>query len=79
MVTHEKDDSISKADQHKGLTTTEVEFRLKKYGANELPVPEKHLFTEFLKKFWEPSSWMLELILIISIFLEKFDDLFLHL
>ena len=77
MVTHEKDDSISKADQHKGLTTTEVEFRLKKYGANELPVPEKHLFTEFLKKFWEPSSWMLELILIISIFLEKFDDLFL--
>ena len=57
-----------------GVTTLEARLRLEQYGANELPDRKPQSLLIFLKKFWGPSSWMLELILVISLFLQKYDD-----
>ena len=62
-------------DLSRGLSLAEVICRSKQYGFNELASRVDHPLAQFLKKFWGPSSWMLELILFISLLLEKYDDL----
>jgi H+-transporting ATPase len=58
-----------------GLTTNEVEARLKEHGFNEVPMQKRHPIRMFLGKFWGLSAWMLELIMALSAGLGKYSDL----
>jgi len=58
-----------------GLTPAEVEARRGQNGFNEVTEKKKHPVFIFLSKFWGLSSWMLELIMVISIVTGKFTDL----
>jgi H+-transporting ATPase len=57
-----------------GLTRTDVYDRRKEHGYNEVVEQKGHPFLRFLGKFWGISAWMLELIMILSIFLKKYTD-----
>ncbi len=61
----------------KGLTQSEAAARLKQYGANEIPEKKINPWRQFVKKFWGLSPWMLELIIILSLILHKFSDVYI--
>jgi len=58
----------------KGLSRAEVEARRKTHGYNEVAVQQEHPLRQFLAKFWGISAWMLELIMVVSLFLGKYSD-----
>src|SRR6202142_3655978 len=58
-----------------GLTHVDVDTRRKENGYNEVAVQKGHPVTDFLRKFWGISAWMLELIMILSAVLGKYTDL----
>jgi H+-transporting ATPase len=58
-----------------GLTHAEVETRRKEHGFNEVAQEKAHPVRMFLGKFWGLSAWMLELIMVLSVVLQKFSDL----
>ena len=58
-----------------GLLKTDVDIQRKKYGFNEVIEKKGHPILKFLGKFWGISAWMLELIMILSVFLKKYSDL----
>ena len=62
-------------DADAGLTRAEVDTRRNQHGYNEVAVQKGHPFRQFLAKFWGLSAWMLELIMVLSLFLEKYSDL----
>lgn len=68
--------STLSTDPEYGLTPEEAALRLSQYGHNTLPAEKTNLLLQFLKKFWGPSAWMLELILAVSIFLKKPDEFY---
>ena len=57
-----------------GLTHAEVVARRKEYGYNEVVEKKGHPALTFLRKFWGISAWMLELIIVLSIVLQKYSD-----
>ena len=57
-----------------GLTHAEVDARRKEYGYNEVAEKKGHPALTFLRKFWGISAWMLELIIVLSIVLQKYSD-----
>ncbi len=61
----------------KGLTSVEVEKRLKQYGFNEVPEQKSNLIVQFAKKFWGLTAWMLEIIIILSWFLQRYADVYI--
>jgi plasma-membrane proton-efflux P-type ATPase len=64
-----------RANAERGLEEGEVQARLGRIGANEIPErPPRHL-RDFLGKFWGLSAWMLELIMVLSWLLHKYTDL----
>lgn len=58
----------------KGLSRTEVDARRTTHGYNEVAVQKEHPLRQFLAKFWGVSAWMLELIMVLSVFLGKYSD-----
>ncbi len=62
-------------DPQIGLALAEVEARQKEYGYNEVAEQKEHPIRKFLGKFWGVSAWMLELIIVLSAFLQKYSDL----
>jgi H+-transporting ATPase len=58
----------------KGLTIIEVQEKLKQYGFNEVPDKKPNLIFQLAKKFWGLSAWMLEIIIILSLFLQRYSD-----
>jgi magnesium-transporting ATPase (P-type) len=58
-----------------GLSSVEANRRMQQFGPNEVQVKKNHPFIRLLKKFTTPSSLMLELIIVVSIFLHKYADL----
>lgn len=58
-----------------GLTHAEVDARRQKHGYNEVAERKEHAVSQFLRKFWGISAWMLELIMILSAALKKYSDL----
>lgn len=58
----------------RGLTETEVAKRHALYGANAVEEQQASLILLVLKKFWGPSAWMLETILVLSLILGKRGD-----
>ncbi len=45
----------------RGLTTEEVQKRLREYGYNEVPEKRVSSTVRFIKKFWGITPWMLEI------------------
>ena len=62
-------------DAATGLTHAEVDSRRQAHGYNEVAEQKAHPVRQFLAKFWGVSAWMLELIMVLSAFLEKYADL----
>lgn len=58
----------------RGLTSDQVTALRARYGWNEVEEEKRVALIEFLKKFWGPSAWMIELIAAVSIFLGKRAD-----
>jgi H+-transporting ATPase len=48
------------ADDQKGLSSAEVQERLKKYGPNALIEKQKNALAAVLEYFWGPMPWMIE-------------------
>ncbi len=63
-------------DQTSGLTSSEVQKRLEKFGHNEIKEVRESIATRLSKKFWNPTSWMLEFIIMLSWVLGKYFDLY---
>jgi H+-transporting ATPase len=57
-----------------GLAQAEATARLKQYGYNEVPERKANPFIQFAKKFWGLTSWMIELIIVLSWILHKYPD-----
>jgi H+-transporting ATPase len=60
-----------------GLPSVEVEKRLKQYGFNEVPEKKTSPIITFAKKFWGLTAWMLEIIIVLSWFLQRYADLYI--
>ena len=58
-----------------GLSQTQVDERIKQHGYNEVIEKKESPILRFLLKFWGLSAWMLELIVILSAILGKYQDL----
>ncbi|MGA7811085.1 HAD-IC family P-type ATPase, partial [Bradyrhizobium sp.] len=54
-----------------GLTSSEAQRRLERYGANEIPERRPNPILALLQKFWEPVPWMLEATIVLQIVLDK--------
>jgi H+-transporting ATPase len=68
---------LLKSNPESGLKTEEAEERLKLYGYNEVPEKKANLYLSFAKKFWGLTAWMLEAIIILSWFLQRYADLYI--
>lgn len=54
-----------------GLTSQEAARRLEQFGLNALVEEKQHPVVFFLKKFWAPVPWMLEITIILEFYLGK--------
>ncbi len=59
---------------NKGLSTLEAKQRIEKYGRNEIVEKKVSPLFKFLKYFWGPIPWMIELALILSAILKHWPD-----
>jgi H+-transporting ATPase len=73
------EDSIKQVltDPAKGLSQSEIESKLKEYGYNEVLGKKPNPVFLFLRKFWSLSSWMLELIIVLSWILHRYLDAYI--
>jgi H+-transporting ATPase len=55
-----------------GLTESETQQRLKKYGFNEVSEKKQNSILAFLKRYWGPMPWLLELAIILSVVLKHY-------
>jgi H+-transporting ATPase len=62
------------ATNENGLSSSEASKRLQIYGPNEIPEKKENRFLKFIKNFWGPIPWMIEIAAILSIIIEHFDD-----
>lgn len=65
------------SNQNTGLTSAEVERRLKQYGYNEVLEKKANPLIKFVKNFWGLTAWMLEVIIILSWILQRYSDLYI--
>jgi len=57
-----------------GLTDTDVQARLARDGPNEIRETSTHPIRRLLGRFWGPSAWMLEAIVVLSAVLGRYVD-----
>lgn len=67
--------SALRVDPGRGLSPDVVLARRREFGYNEVPERKGHPILVFLGKFWGLSAWMLELIMLLSAILGKYEDL----
>jgi len=65
------------SDLNAGLKSSEVENRLKQYGHNEVLEKKTSSIVRFATKFWGLTAWMLEIIIVLSWFLQRYADLYI--
>nr|WP_207217802.1 MULTISPECIES: plasma-membrane proton-efflux P-type ATPase [Sorangium] len=58
-----------------GLTDAEARQRLVEYGPNELPERRRSAITTFLRYFWGPIPWMIEVAAVLSALVRHWADL----
>jgi H+-transporting ATPase len=57
-----------------GLSATEAERRLKQFGANEIPEKKTNPIIKFLRYFWGPIPWMIEIAVVLSAIIGHWED-----
>ena len=57
-----------------GLSSEEVRRRHAQYGWNEIAAPRRSQLLVFFKRFWGPSAWMIEAIVVLSLVLQQATD-----
>lgn len=57
-----------------GLSNEEARNRLEKFGYNEVVERKESPLLKFLRKFWSPVPWMLEVTIAITFALKKYPD-----
>jgi H+-transporting ATPase len=60
--------------QLQGLTSSEAEHRLFKYGHNFVAEKARNRLAIFFSKFWSPVPWMLEVTIVIQLFIGKVEQ-----
>jgi H+-transporting ATPase len=60
-----------------GLTQAEALKRLTKYGLNQLDEKKTNVFLIFLKYFWGPIPWMIEVAVVLSAIVRHWPDFFI--
>jgi len=58
----------------KGLNDTEAAKRLEQYGRNELIEKRTNPMLKFLKNFWGPIPWMIEIAAVLSAVINHWED-----
>ncbi|WP_406664181.1 plasma-membrane proton-efflux P-type ATPase [Gallaecimonas sp. GXIMD1310] len=58
-----------------GLTDSEVQARLQRFGYNEITAREEPLWHRVFRRFWGPIPWMIEVAAVLSVVVGKWDDL----
>ncbi len=58
----------------KGLSGNEAKKRLEQFGPNEISEKKTNTLLKFLKYFWGPIPWMIEIALILSAVLRHWED-----
>ncbi len=57
-----------------GLSSSEAENRLQKYGPNDIPEKKTNPFFKFLSYFWGPIPWMIEVAAVMSAAIQRWPD-----
>ena len=60
-----------------GLDGNEATKRLDEYGPNEIMEKKAHPLIKFLKNFWSPIPWMIEIAAVISAVIKHWEDFFI--
>jgi H+-transporting ATPase len=68
---------ILKSDFSSGLKGDEAKNTLKQHGYNEVPEKKTNSLLRFVEKFWGPTAWMLEVIIILSWILQRYFDVYI--
>jgi H+-transporting ATPase len=71
QATAEQALAVLRSNAATGLGKSDIEIRSREYGANEVPEKKPRRLLGFLRKFWGLSAWMLELIILLSWFLDR--------
>lgn len=58
-----------------GLSSKDAKKRLEEYGSNEIPEEKVNPFIKFLKYFWGPMPWLIEIAVILSAIIQHYADL----
>ena len=61
-------------DEQKGLSSSEAQSRLAKYGPNALEEKKESSWTQFARYFWGPMPWMIEAAAIMSLLVKDYVD-----
>src|SRR5580692_9237663 len=67
------------SNQDAGLAGADAAARLEKQGPNEVPEERSHPLLRLGRKFWGLSAWMIELIVVLSLVLRKYADVWVAL
>ena len=59
----------------KGISSFEVQKRLQKYGYNEISEKKENPIIKFLKYFWGPIPWLIEIAIVLSAIIQHLEDL----
>jgi H+-transporting ATPase len=62
------------SSSEKGLSTSEAHERLQKFGPNELFERKLNPVVKFLTYFWGPIPWMIEIAIILSAIIGRYED-----
>jgi H+-transporting ATPase len=65
------------AASENGLSSTEAQTRLEKYGANEISEKTVNPLVKLLTYFWGPIPWMIEIAVILSAVVRHWPDFFI--
>ena len=60
-----------------GLSPDAAKAKLEQYGFNEVPEKKTSQLLQFAKKFWGLSAWMLEIIIALSLILQRYADVYI--
>ncbi|HXY87965.1 MAG TPA: plasma-membrane proton-efflux P-type ATPase [Candidatus Acidoferrales bacterium] len=62
------------SSSEKGLSTSQAQERLQKFGPNEISERKLNPVVKFLTYFWGPIPWMIEIAIILSAIIGRYED-----
>lgn len=57
-----------------GLTSKAANDRLQQFGYNEIQEVKRNPMLDFLKRYWGPMPWLLEISIVLTIILEHYKE-----